>query len=125
MLAIVGAHDTYSGEPKLLNLKQILEYYVDFQKDVITRRTKFDLEKALARAHILEGLKIAVDNIDEIISIIRSSKDRATARARMTERFGLDDIQTQAIVQMPLGALTGLERKKLEDEPGSDRSQGD
>ena len=116
MLAIVGAHDTYSGEPKLLNLKQILEYYVDFQKDVITRRTKFDLEKALARAHILEGLKIAVDNIDEIISIIRSSKDRATARARMTERFGLDDIQTQAIVQMPLGALTGLERKKLEDE---------
>lgn len=116
MLAIVDAHDTYSGEPKLLNLKQILEYYVDFQKDVITRRTKFDLEKALARAHILEGLKIAVDNIDEIISIIRSSKDRATARARMTERFGLDDIQTQAIVQMPLGALTGLERKKLEDE---------
>lgn len=116
MLAIVDAHDTYSGEPKLLNLKQILEYYVDFQKDVITRRTKFDLEKALARAHILEGLKIAVDNIDEIISIIRSSKDRATARARMTERFGLDDIQTQAIVQMPLGALTGLERQKLEDE---------
>ncbi|WOC32292.1 MULTISPECIES: DNA gyrase subunit A [Caproicibacterium] len=116
LLAIVGAHDNYSGEPRLLTLKQILEEYVSFQKDVIIRRTKYDLEKALARAHILEGLKIAVDNIDEIISIIRSSKDRASARARMTERFGLDDIQTQAIVQMPLGALTGLERKKLEDE---------
>lgn len=119
MLAIVDAHGDYSGEPKLLNLKQILEYYVDFQKDVVTRRTKFELNKALARAHILEGLKIAVDNIDEIISIIRSSKDRASARARMTERFGLDDIQTQAIVQMPLGALTGLERKKLEEELAS------
>lgn len=116
MLAIVDAHGSYSGEPKLLNLKQILEYYIDFQKDVIVRRTKYDLEKALARAHILEGLKIAVDNIDEIIKIIRSSKDRATARARMSERFGLDDIQTQAIVQMALGALTGLERKKLEEE---------
>ncbi len=119
MLAIVDAHGDYSGEPKLLNLKQILEYYVDFQKDVVTRRTKFELNKALARAHILEGLKIAVDNIDEIISIIRSSKDRTSARARMTERFGLDDIQTQAIVQMPLGALTGLERKKLEEELAS------
>ncbi|MCH4238680.1 MAG: DNA gyrase subunit A [Oscillospiraceae bacterium] len=116
MLAIVGAHGEYGGEPKLLTLKQILEQYVAFQKEVVTRRTTFDLNKALARAHILEGLKIAVDNIDEIISIIRSSKDRASARARMTERFGLDDIQTQAIVQMPLGALTGLERKKLEDE---------
>ncbi|MDD4807236.1 DNA gyrase subunit A [Caproicibacterium lactatifermentans] len=116
MLAIVGAHGSYSGEPKLLTLKQILQEYVAFQKDVITRRTKYDLKKALARAHILEGLKIAVDNIDEIIAIIRSSRDRAAARARMTERFGLDDIQTQAIVQMPLGALTGLERKKLEEE---------
>lgn len=110
MLAIVN------GEPKCLTLKQLLEEYIKFQKEVVVRRTKYELEKAMARAHILEGLKIAVDNIDEIISIIRSSKDRSTARTRMTERFGLDDIQTQAIVQMPLGALTGLERQKLEEE---------
>jgi DNA gyrase subunit A len=110
MLAIVN------GEPKCLTLKQLLEEYIKFQKEVVVRRTKYELEKAMARVHILEGLKIAVDNIDEIISIIRSSKDRITARNRMTERFGLDDIQTQAIVQMPLGALTGLERQKLEEE---------
>lgn len=110
MLAIVN------GEPKTLTLKEMLQEYISFQESVVRRRTMFDLRKAEERAHILEGLKIAVDNIDEIISIIRSSKDRPTARARMTERFGLDDLQTQAIVQMPLGNLTGLERQKLEDE---------
>ena len=110
MIAIVN------GEPKTLTLKEMLQDYINFQENVVRRRTLFDLKKAEERAHILEGLKIAVDNIDEIISIIRSSKDRPTARARMTERFGLDDLQTQAIVQMPLGSLTGLERQKLEDE---------
>ncbi|WP_277668711.1 DNA gyrase subunit A [Caproiciproducens galactitolivorans] len=110
MIAIVN------GEPKLLTLKEMLQEYIKFQESVVRRRTQFDLRKAEERAHLLEGLKIAVDNIDEIISIIRSSKDRASARARMTERFGLDDAQTQAIVQMPLGALTGLERQKLEEE---------
>lgn len=110
MLAIVN------GEPKLLTLKDMLQYYIDFQKDVIRKRTIYDLRKAEERAHILEGLKIALDFIDEIISIIRSSKDRPTAKARMTERFGLDDIQTEAIVQMRLGQLTGLERQKIEDE---------
>lgn len=110
MLAIVN------GEPKTLTLKEMLQLYIEHQEDVITRRTQYDLKKAQERAHILEALKIAVDNIDEIIAIIRSSRDRATARARMTERFGLDDVQTQAIVQMPLGNLTGLERQKLEEE---------
>ncbi|MCY1714677.1 DNA gyrase subunit A [Caproiciproducens galactitolivorans] len=110
MIAIVN------GEPKVLTLKEMLQEYINFQESVVRRRTEFDLRKAEERAHLLEGLKIAVDNIDEIISIIRSSKDRATARSRMTERFGLDDLQTQAIVQMPLGALTDLERQKLEDE---------
>ncbi|NLG93077.1 MAG: DNA gyrase subunit A [Clostridiales bacterium] len=110
MIAIVN------GEPKLLTLKEMLQEYIKFQESVVRRRTQFDLRKAEERAHLLEGLKIAVDNIDEIISIIRSSKDRPSARARMTERFGLDDAQTQAIVQMPLGALTGLERQKLEEE---------
>ena len=110
MLAIVN------GEPKTLTLKQVLQEYIKFQEEVITRRTIFDLKKARERAHVLEGLKIALDYIDEIISIIRSSKDRPTAKARMTERFGLDDIQTEAIVQMRLGQLTGLERQKIEDE---------
>ncbi|WP_195983862.1 DNA gyrase subunit A [Clostridium sp. D33t1_170424_F3] len=110
MLAIVN------GEPKTLTLKQILDEYINFQVDVVTRRTQFELKKAEDRAHILEGLQIAVDNIDEVINIIRSSKDRSNARQRLTERFGLDDVQTQAIVQMQLGALTGLDRQKLEDE---------
>ena len=110
MLAIVN------NEPKILSLKEILVEYIRFQEDVVRRRIQFELRKARDRAHILEGLKIAVDNIDEIVSIIRSSKDRAAARTRMTERFGLDDAQTQAIIQMPLGSLTGLERQKLEDE---------
>ena len=110
MLAIVG------GEPKLLTLKQILEDYVGFQEQVVRRRTAFELKKAKERAHILEGMKIAVDNIDEVVKIIRSSKSIPEARQRLTERFGLDDVQTQAIVQMPLGRLTGLEREKLEEE---------
>ncbi len=113
MLAIVN------GEPKTLTLKEILQNYIDFQEDVVTRRTRFELKKAEDRAHILEGLKIAVDFIDEVVSIIRTSKDRSQARQRMTERFGLDDVQTQAIVQMQLGALTGLDRQKLEDELGA------
>lgn len=110
MLAIVN------GEPKVLNLKQMLRHYIDFQEDVVRRRTIFELKKAEERAHILEGLKVALDYIDEVIAIIRSSKDQATARERLSERFGLDDIQTQAIVQMRLGQLTNLERSKIEDE---------
>lgn len=110
MLAIVN------DEPKVLNLRDLLLEYVKFQEDVVRRRTQYELKKAQERAHILEGLKIAVDNIDEVIHIIRSSKSIPEARARMTERFELDDVQTQAIVQMPLGRLTGLERQKLEDE---------
>ena len=110
MLAIVN------GEPKILNLKDILRNYIEFQVDVITRRTVFDLRKAEERAHILEGLKIAIDFIDEVIKIIRSSKDQPTARQALSERFGLDDAQTQAIVSMRLGQLSGLEREKIEEE---------
>lgn len=110
MLAIVG------GEPKILTLKQVLEEYIKFQIEVVTRRTVFDLKKAQERAHILEGLKIALDFIDEVVAILRSSKSIAEGKQRLSERFGLDDIQTQAIVQMPLGRLTGLERTKIEDE---------
>ncbi len=110
LLAIVN------GEPRLLTLKQILEEYVRFQEEVVRRRTRFELKKAQDRAHILEGLKVAVDNIDEVVRIIRSSKSVPDARRRLSERFGLDDVQTQAIVQMPLGRLTGLEREKLEQE---------
>ncbi len=110
MLAIVN------GEPKILTLKQMLTHYIEFQVDVVRRRTEFDLKKAEERAHILEGLKIALDNIDEVIEILRSSKSIPDGKSRLSERFGLDDIQTQAIVQMPLGRLTGLERSKIEDE---------
>ncbi len=110
MLAIVN------GEPKILTLKEMLQHYIDHQVDVITRRTIYDLRKAQERAHILEGLKIAIDNIDEVIAIIRSSKDLSTAKIRLMERFGLDDAQSQAIVQMRLGQLTNMERTKIEDE---------
>ena len=110
MLAIVG------GVPKVLNLKEILQNYIDFQVEVITRRTIYDLRKAEERAHILEGLKIAVDYIDEVIKIIRSSKDIPTAKTNLSERFGLDEPQTQAIVSMRLGQLSGLERDKIEAE---------
>lgn len=110
MLAIVG------GEPKILTLKDALRLYIDFQVEVVTRRTRFDLRKAEERAHILEGLKVALDFIDEVISILRSSKTVSEGKERLSERFGLDDIQTQAIVQMPLGRLTGMERSKIENE---------
>lgn len=110
MLAIVN------GEPKVLTLREMLKNYIDFQVDVVTRRTVYDLRKAEERAHILEGLKIAIDFIDEVIAIIRSSKDPSTAKQRLSERFGLDDVQTQAIVQMRLGQLTGMERGKIEEE---------
>lgn len=110
MLAIVD------GEPKILTLKEMLKCYIDFQEDVIRRRTEYDLKKAQDRAHILEGLKIAIDFIDEVIAIIRKSKDLPTARTSLMERFGLDEVQAQAIVQMRLGQLTNMERAKIEDE---------
>ena len=110
MLAIVD------GQPRTLTLIQMLKEYIRFQEEVVTRRTRFELKKAQEREHILEGLKIAVDFIDEVISIIRTSPDQPTAKTRLCERFGLDDVQSQAIVQMRLGQLTGLERQKIEDE---------
>ena len=108
MLALVD------GQPKILTLRQCLEYYIDHRKTVILRRTQFDLDKALARAHILEGLKIALDNIDEVIEIIRNSYD--DAKERLMERFGLSDIQAQAILDMRLKTLSGLQREKIEEE---------
>lgn len=110
MLALVN------GQPKVLNLKQILYHYVQHQKDVVTRRTKFELNKAEARAHILEGLRIALDNIDAVISLIRASKTTQEAKAGLIEKFGLADIQAQAILDMRLQRLTGLERDKIEAE---------
>ncbi len=110
MLSIVD------GEPKILTLKEMLGCYIDFQQDVIRRRTQYDLKKAQDRAHILEGMKIAIDFIDEVIAIIRKSKDQATAKIGLMERFGLDEVQAQAIVQMRLGQLTNMERAKIEDE---------
>ncbi len=108
MLALVN------GEPKILTLRQCLDHYIDHRKDVILRRTQFELDKALARAHILEGLKIALDNIDEVINIIRSSYD--DPKERLMKRFGLSDIQAQAILDMRLKTLSGLQREKIEDE---------
>ncbi len=110
MLAIVG------GEPKTLTLKEVLQHYIDFQVEVITRRTQYDLKKAQERMHILEGLKIALDNIDDMIAIIKASKDTADAVKNLMEKYGLTDIQAQAIVQMRLRQLTGLEREKIENE---------
>jgi DNA gyrase subunit A len=110
MLALIN------NQPKVMNLKEILGYYLDHQKDVVTRRTKYELNKAEERAHILQGLLIALDNIDEVIKIIRGSENVQIAKATLTERFGLSDAQAQAIVDMRLRALTGLERNKLEDE---------
>ncbi len=110
MLALVN------NEPKILNLLQMLDYYLKHQEEVVTRRTQYDLNKAEERAHILKGLLIALDNIDEVINIVRSSKTTAIAKERLMERFGLDDPQAQAIVDMRLRALTGLEREKLEGE---------
>lgn len=110
MVAIVD------GSPHVLNLKQILQYYLAHQENIITRRTKYDLKKAEARAHIIEGLRIALDHIDEIIKIIRGSKNSDIAKEQLITRFGLDDRQAQAILDMRLVRLTGLERDKLEEE---------
>ena len=102
------------GKPKTLNLKEILEEYLKHQEEVVTRRTKFDLDKAKKRAHILEGLRIAIDNIDEVIQIIRTSYDNA--KERLMERFGLSDVQAQAILDMQLKRLQGLEHEKIDEE---------
>lgn len=110
MLALVD------GAPKVLTLKEMLQEYLRFQREVITRRTAFELKKAKERAHVLEGLKIALDFIDEVISIIRSSKDIPTSKQRLMERFNFTDIQASAIVAMRLGQLSGLERTKIEEE---------
>lgn len=110
MLALVN------GEPKVLNLKQVLYHYVQHQKDVVTRRTQFDLNKAEARAHILEGLRIALDNLDEVIKLIRGSKTTQEAKEGLINRFNLSDLQAQAILDMRLQRLTGLERDKIEAE---------
>lgn len=115
MLAIVQTQDK-KYEPKIINLRQAIDYYIDHQKDVIRRRTKFDLDKAEARAHILEGLRIAIDHLDEVIRIIRTSQNEPLAKQGLMERFGFSDKQAQAIVDMRLGRLTGLEREKLENE---------
>ena len=110
MLALVN------NEPRVLNIHEMLSYYLLHQKDVVTRRTKFELNKAQERAHILEGLLIALDNIDEVISIIRGSESVAVAKEKLIQRFGLSDAQSQAIVDMRLKTLTGLEREKIEAE---------
>ncbi|MBP3927851.1 MAG: DNA gyrase subunit A, partial [Clostridium sp.] len=110
MLALVN------NEPRILNLKQVLEYYLKHQEDVVTRRTKYDLNKAEERAHILEGLLKALDHIDEVIRIIRGSANVAAAKTQLMERFELSDVQAQAIVDMRLRTLTGVEREKLENE---------
>ena len=103
------------GEPKIMNLPQILDKYIEFQRDIIIRRTQFDLEKALREMHILEGYKTAIDNIDEVIKIIKMSASIPAAKENLMERFALTDIQAQAIVEMTLGKLSGLERQKVED----------
>ena len=110
MLALVD------GRPKILTLKEMLENYIDYQCEIITKRTIFDLRKAKERAHILEAYKTALDFIDEVISIIRKSKTVAESKENLSNRFGFDDVQVTAIVQMPLGRLSGLERQKIEDE---------
>ncbi|KGM99674.1 DNA gyrase subunit A [Clostridium novyi A str. 4570] len=110
MLALVN------GEPKVLSLKEVLKHYIKFQEEVITRRTQFDLDKALARAHILEGLRIALDHIDEVIKLIRSSKTTAEAREGLMNNFNLSEKQANAILDMKLQRLTGLEREKIEEE---------
>jgi len=110
MLALVG------GEPRVLSLPQILDYYIAHQMDVITRRTKFDLDKAEARAHILEGYKIAGDNIDDVVALIRAASSVADAKEKLIANYSLTETQAQAIVEMTLGKLTGLERQKIDDE---------
>jgi DNA gyrase subunit A len=110
MLALVN------GIPKILTLKECLEQYIDFQVDVIRRRTQFDLKKAKEREHILQGLVIALDNIDEVVEILRSSKTIAEGKQRLMDRFDLTEVQADHIVNMTLGKLTGMERQKLLDE---------
>ncbi|MBR7165988.1 MAG: DNA gyrase subunit A, partial [Clostridia bacterium] len=110
MLALVG------GEPKTLSLKDMLRHYLNHQVEVTERRTRFDLNKALARLHILEGYKIAIDNIDEVIRIIRANRTQGEAKAALIERFSLSEVQGQAIVEMPLGRLAGLEIEKILEE---------
>lgn len=110
MLALVN------GEPMVLNLKQVLEHYITFQKEIIRRRTKYDLDKARARAHILEGLRIALDHIDAVISLIRASKTTNEAKEGLMDKFGLSEKQAEAILDMKLQRLTGLEREKIEEE---------
>ena len=110
MLALVN------NEPRVLNLHDMLKYYLKHQEEVVTRRTQYDLNKAEERAHILQGLLVALDNIDEVINIIRSSKNISIAKERLIERFSFTDVQAQAIVDMRLRALTGLERERLENE---------
>ena len=117
MLALVN------GEPRILSLKQMLSYYLDHQKDVVSRRTRFDLNKAKERLHILEGLIVAIDNIDEVVSIIRHSANAQEAKNKLTERFGLSEKQTQAILDMRLQRLTGLERDKIVEEIGQLRER--
>ncbi|HEY8422176.1 MAG TPA: DNA gyrase subunit A [Thermoclostridium sp.] len=115
MLALIQLPDG-KFEPKVVNLKEMIHYYILHQQDVIRRRTRYDLEKAEARAHILEGLKIALDYLDEVINIIRHSRTETQAKEKLMERFGLSEKQSQAIVDMRLGRLTGLEREKIEEE---------
>ena len=110
MLALVD------GKPKIMSIKEIIQHYIDFQCEVICRRTAYDLRKAKERAHILEGLTVALDNIDEVINILRSSKSIPEGKERLMERFSFTDVQATAIVQMPLGRLTGLEREKIQSE---------
>ena len=110
LLAIVN------GEPQVLTLKEMLQNCIDFQCEIIQRRTAFEKRKAEERAHILEGLKVALDFIDEVISIIRNSKTIPESKQALTDRFGLDDVQTTAIVQMQLGRLAGMEKQKILDE---------
>ncbi len=116
MLALVPDPNTRQLVPKVLTLKQCLEHYIEHRHEVIVRRTQFDLDKALEREHILEGLKIAVDNIDEVIALIRAADDTPTASAQLQSRFGLSERQAEAILNMRLAKLTGLERDKLEEE---------
>ena len=106
----------HDGQPRTFGLKEIIEKYIDFQRTVIYRRTQFDLDKAEKRAHILEGLKIALDHIDEIIKILKSSNDDAIAKKSLMEKFGLTDVQSEAILEMKLRRLTGLEREKIDEE---------
>ena len=105
-----------NGRPKILTLKEMLMHYIDFQCEIVERRTRYFLRKAQERAHILEGLKIALDFIDEVIAILRGSKTVAEGKEALINRFNLSEVQAAAIVQMRLGQLTGLEREKIEEE---------